>query len=489
MTGDVGRAGMPLAIGMAKPVETIDVEAPSAPAAPSAPGSAQGLRPRFPTITDELLARLDVPGPRYTSYPTVPDWTGLSPATWDATVRGAAASRAALSLYVHIPFCKSMCSYCGCNVVITRDRGKIERYLDALIRELGLVHDRLGDRRPLSRIHFGGGTPTYLDDAQMERLWRAITDRFATAPGAEIAIEAAPAVTSAAQLAALAGLGFNRLSLGIQDFDPAVQDAVARHQSVEETRALVEAARRAGFTSVNFDLIYGLPRQHPDSWARTLETVIGLGPDRLAVFSFAYVPTVKPHQRKLPVADLPRGRAKLALLGQAHDALVAAGYDPIGIDHFARPDDELAVARREHRLWRDFQGYTVYRAADTLGVGASSISSVGGVYAQNAKRLPDYQAAIDAGRLPVTGGHVPSGDDVARKSAILELMCNGDAPLRPTWVAERAALRQLEADGVVRLTADRVALTELGQVFARNAAMALDAYRGAPGAPAFSRVV
>ena len=443
----------------------------------------------FPEVPDELLARLDVPGPRYTSYPTAPVW---SPA--GATDHARALERAAvtperpLSLYLHIPFCRQMCSYCGCNVVVSRDPERVENYLAALIGEVHLAADRLGARRRLSRLHLGGGTPTFLTERQLATLWRAITDRFALLPGAEVAVEIDPASTRPEKIALLAMFGFNRLSMGVQDLDPTVQATVERIQSVEETRAATEEARALGFRSVNFDLIYGLPRQTPERWRRTMEQVVALSPDRVAAFSFAFLPDALPNQRRLPAAEVPRGAAKLALLAVAHDALVDAGYRAIGMDHFARPGDELALAQERRELWRDFQGYTTERAPDTIALGASAISDVGGAYLQNARALGDYRAAVIAGRLPTARGHALSEEDRRRRGVIMDLMCNftADASAFPD---ERARLGPLVRDGLLSLDGTRLLLTPLGRVFVRNVAMVFDAYLSRPSARAFSQTV
>lgn len=447
-------------------------------------------------IDAELLRRLEVPAPRYTSYPTVPVWSSAFSPDDHARALDDAGRRAGepLSLYVHIPFCKELCSYCGCNVVITRDPARVARYLDALTAELRLVAGRLGARRTLARVHFGGGTPTFLDEAQLARLWRAITDEFTVERGAELAIEVDPVVTRPAQLVLLGGLGFNRISMGVQDFAPEVQRAVHRVQSVEETAAAIAQARAAGFGSVNLDLIYGLPRQTVASFARTLDQVVALAPDRVAVFSFAYVPRVRPNQRLLPQADIPTGAAKLALFAAAQERLAAAGYGPIGMDHFARPDDELARARAARTLWRDFQGYTTRRARATIAVGASAISDFGDAYAQNERALGRYEAAVLAGRLPTVKGLRLGDDDRRRREVIVSLMCNGWVDLgrdgEAYFARELAALAAHERDGLLAARGREVALTELGRVFVRNVAMVFDAYLARGGErPVFSASV
>ena len=382
----------------------------------------RGLGPpmtHFPILTDDLIRRLDVPGPRYTSYPTVPEWTdSFGPKdTAQALVQaGEQAPSSPLSIYVHIPFCREMCSYCGCNVVVSNDPTKADRYLEAMAREIRLVAGHLGQRRTLSRIHYGGGTPTFLDERQLLKLWRALTDELTVLGDAEAAVEIDPVVTRREQLALLRGLGFNRLSMGVQDFDPAVQEAVNRVQTVDQTRALVDYARDIGFSSVNFDLIYGLPMQTTESWRRTLEVVTGMRPDRLSVFSFAFVPDAKPHQKRLPVAQMATGPKKLDLFRVAHDTFVDAGYRWIGMDHFALPDDELAQAQTKRILWRDFQGYTIQRAADTIAFGVTGIGSVAGAYTQSVKSLLQYQTALGKDELPTERGCWLTKDDERRRN-------------------------------------------------------------------------
>jgi oxygen-independent coproporphyrinogen III oxidase len=450
----------------------------------------------MPVLTAETIRRFDVAGPRYTSYPTVPEWRSFTSADAEAALAIAGASPAPLSLYVHIPFCKEMCTYCGCHVIVAKDPRKADAYLTLVRREAELVRAALGGRRPVSRVHLGGGTPTFLDEGQLTELASILTDNFDLLPDAELAIEVDPAVTRPSQIELLARLGFRRISMGVQDLDPDVQRAVKRIQTEEETRAIIERARAAGFRSVNLDLIYGLPRQTPASWKRTIERIVGLRPDRISLFSFAYVPTVKPHQRRLEMADIPSAPAKMELFRTAHDTLVDAGYRAIGMDHFALPEDELAVAQAEGRLWRDFQGYSAGRGgAGTIALGVSSISDVGGSYLQNVKTLPRYAALLEAGKLPVERGLRRSADDDRRREIIGEIMCNLGVTLAPAELAalapELERLRGLERDGLCRVDGTRITLTPLGRVFVRNVAMAFDAYLEREGGrrPMFSRTV
>ncbi len=438
------------------------------------------LMPTFPPVSEETLRRYDVPAPRYTSYPTVPAWTDrVGPAAFAAALARASQRPAApLSTYLHIPFCRERCAFCGCNVVVTRSRDKADRYLDTLTREMDTVADLLGERRSLSQIHWGGGTPTFLDERQIETLWMAITRHFRVLPDAEVAIEIDPVVTSRSQLELLRKLGFNRLSVGVQDLDPRVQKSIDRVQSVEETRAALDHARALGFKGINFDLIYGLPLQTPKTWQRTLEQILEMRPDRLAVYSFAHVPDVRPNQKRLPVAGIPRGAEKLELFRLAWEALTGAGYQQIGMDHFAVPEDELALAQSRRALGRNFQGYTVQAATEVVAFGASAISDIGGVFAQNAHGLPRYQGAVNQGELAVERGIELTADDVQRRAIISQLMCNFWVDLRgvPGFQPELARLSELEREGLVQVRGREIELTPLGRIFVRNVATVFDAY-------------
>jgi oxygen-independent coproporphyrinogen-3 oxidase len=447
-------------------------------------------------ISAELLRRLDVPAPRYTSYPTVPEWSD----TFDAADHARALARASLtpeqplSLYVHIPFCKELCTYCGCNVVVTRDQARVERYLDALEREIAIAAAALGARHRVSRLHLGGGTPTFLDERQLMRLWRMLFGPFVLARDAEVALEIDPAVTRPEQLELLAALGCNRISMGVQDLDPDVQRAVNRIQTVEETARAIAHARQVGFGSVNLDLIYGLPRQTPASFARTMSQVVELRPDRVAVFSFAYVPAARPNQRRLQVADLPSSDAKQRLQEIADEQLRAAGFRAIGIDHYAREEDELARAAKAGTLWRDFQGYTTRRSNATVAFGVSGISDFGFAYAQNDHALGRHAEAVNAGRLATVRGKWLSEDDRRRRDIITDLMCNGRVDLGTEgavyFADELESLAHFQADGLLTVDGGHVVLTPIGQRFARNVAMVFDAYVRSPGAArSFSRTV
>lgn len=442
---------------------------------------------------NQLLQRYDVPGPRYTSYPTVPEWTtDFSSDDYAARLEQAGRKPGEpLSLYFHLPFCKSLCWYCGCNVVISKDPAAADRYIDHLIKEMDLARGKLGRRTRVSQLHWGGGTPTFLTELQIARLGYAITDRFGLTDDAEVSIEIHPAVTTPGQLTLLRRLGFNRISMGLQDFDPKVQEATNRIQTFEQTRALLEHARTLGFSGINFDLIYGLPFQNAERWEKTLEKVLELRPDRLAVYSFAFMPEVLKHQKRMPANELPRASDKLGLFRRARECFLAAGYVPIGMDHFALPEDELARAQRERRLGRNFQGYTVSAANDVVAFGASAISDVSGAYAQNVRQLSKYYERISRGRFATERGVVLTEDDVVRRRLIQQVMCNfwADLGSPQAFGPERERLRPLEKDGLVRIDGRDLEVTPLGQFFVRNVAMAFDARLWASGKARFSRTV
>ncbi len=458
----------------------------------------------FDSVTPELLARYDRPGPRYTSYPTAPQFSeDFDENDYSAALeRAATATEQPLSLYVHVPFCDARCTYCGCSVVISPHRGPEERYLAAVDREVGLVADRLGDRRTLSQLHWGGGTPTYLAPAQLEVLFRSIRDRFSLAPGAEVAIEVDPCVTGDDHLKTLRRLGFNRISMGVQDLDPRVQEAVGRVQPPAVTRRLVDRARELGFESVNIDLIYGLPYQTPDSFRGTVERVVAeLGPDRVAVFSYAHVPWIKPHQRALEGLPLPRGWDKFRIFAAAADVFLSAGYRFIGMDHFARPDDELARAIDGGTLHRNFMGYTVQPSTDLVGIGLTSIGDVGGAYVQNEKNLARYQRALGEGRLPVERGLRRSAEDEMRGAVIRRLISTfgldfgwvrdtfGIDP-RTVFARELAELEPFVDDGLVAVSESGIRVLPPGRLFIRNVCMPFDVYlRRDDGRPLYSRTV
>lgn len=455
-------------------------------------------------VDPALLVRLSRPGPRYTSYPTAPVWDGsVGPAELRSRLERAddEGPGSPLSLYIHIPFCRHMCTYCGCNVVVARRPERADRYIDYLAREMDQVVRHLPRRRRVTQLHLGGGTPTFLDERQLQRLWTEITDRFEIDTSGEIALEIDPVVTRAGQLSLLRELGFNRVSMGIQDFTPEVQQYVGRVQSVELTRELHEHARSLGYRGINFDLIYGLPKQLPETFAATLDRVLELGPDRVAVFGYAHVPWMRPHQRAFDEALLPTPVERFGLFSLALRRFLEAGYVQIGMDHFARPDDELARARLARRLQRNFQGYTVLPASDIVALGITGISDVQGCYAQSLKPLGRYYRRLEAGELPTERGWVLSADDRLRREVIHGIMCNFFVDLGEVSTRHGVDARQVFADELEQLAAPEqqgllqredlaLQLTAAGRVLVRNVAMVFDPYlRRRPGAQTFSRTV
>lgn len=458
-------------------------------------------------VTPELLARYDRPGPRYTSYPTAVEFhEGFGPEAYaDRLAEAAEHSAGPLSMYVHLPFCEARCSFCGCHVVVARRQSVADAYLGRVIDESHIVADHLGDRRTVVQYHWGGGTPTYYAPEDLRVLHASILESFELAPDAEVAAEIDPRVTTAEHLEVLRDLGFNRLSMGVQDFDAGVQDLIGRHQTAEQTVSSFRRARDLGFASVNIDLIYGLPGQTVASYQRTLEQVLELRPDRLAVYSFAYVPWVRPNQKRIPSQTLPNRDDKFALLALVSQGLVDAGYRAIGMDHFALPDDELAVAADTGTLSRNFMGYTTKRGTEVVALGTSGISDVAGAYAQNHKRLASYYEAIDAGVLPIERGALLDAEDRLRRHVITELMCNArldfaDVERRfgidfTTHFAreldELAAPGGLVEEGFVEIGDGGIQASELGTVFIRNVAMVFDTYLRTKTSerPVFSRTV
>lgn len=457
----------------------------------------------------ELVRRYDRPGPRYTSYPTALDFhDGFGPEDYRAA---AAASnrtldRRALSLYVHVPFCQSPCFYCGCNKVITRDRSRARDYLAHLDTEIDLQGALFDRDRPVRQLHFGGGTPTFLDDDELAtllgRLGRAFT--LTDASEREYSIEIDPRTVDAARLARLTGMGFNRVSLGIQDFDPDVQKAVNRVQPAEETLELIAAARRLGIPSLSVDLIYGLPKQTPASFGRTLDRLIEARPERLAVYSYAHLPQLFKPQRQIHDAELPSAEDKLRLLGLTIERLGAAGYVYIGLDHFALGDDELVRAQAAGTLQRNFQGYSTHADTDLVALGVSAISRVGDTYAQNAKTLGAYYRHLERGELPVERGVALDAEDRLRREVIQHLMCAtrldfaaiGRAfgiDFEQHFAAELLSLQPLIEDGLAERDRAGLRVTERGRLLLRHLAMAFDgrlaAARSAGGTVRHSRAI
>lgn len=447
------------------------------------------------TISAELLTRYDKPGPRYTSYPPIPHWSDrFGEPDYREALGELAATRDPVALYVHLPFCVSRCWYCGCNATVTPHQSVQRAYVDRLERELAMVGEVLGGRWPARQMHWGGGTPNYLPQGQIERLIGLLERRFELLPGAERSIEMDPRVASPAQLEHLRRAGFQRVSFGVQDLDPTVQEAMGRLQPEAILRALHAAARELGYASINYDLVYGLPRQTTATFRHTLEKVVELGPDRIACFGYAHVPWARPNQRRIDATTLPGRDERFALFRLAVDTLTAAGYRWIGLDHFARPEDELSVALEEGRLRRNFMGYLPDPAPHLLAFGTSGIGDVAGRFVQNDPGLGHYQRAIDAGRLPIVKGHRLTAEDLLRRAAIERLMCALELPyalLEP--LAESgdplAPLLPFADEGFLTFDPDRIRVTALGRYFVRNLCMALDAYAVPAGGQRFSRTV
>ncbi len=460
------------------------------------------------TFSADLLRRHDRPGPRYTSYPTAPQF---STSFGEQALREVALASNGdpiprrLSLYVHVPFCASPCFYCGCNRIITRDTARGEAYLARLYREIALMAELFDRDREVIQLHFGGGTPNFLSPAQLREVVDTLRShfRFSDSANRDISIELDPRFVSPEDIAALAATGFNRASFGVQDFDPEVQVAVNRVQSVEETRSVVDACRANGFRSVNIDLIYGLPKQTREGFARTLDIVADMRPDRVAVYGYAHLPELFKPQKQITTADLPDAETRLALLQLAIERLTTAGYAYIGMDHFALPDDELALAQARGGLHRNFMGYTTHADSDLVGLGVSAISHIGDSFSQNPRDLPSWQAALDDGRLPVFRGMRLDADDQLRADLIQQLMCQGEIPVAALerrygiefaeyFADALAKLRPLVADGLVQVDNGRIAVTSRGRLLLRNIAMCFDRYLDQPIAdarPRFSRAI
>jgi len=453
-----------------------------------------------------LLRKLSRPGPRYTSYPTADRFHqdfGYHDYLAAVATRRMLRSGQPLSLYVHIPFCASICYYCACNKVVTQDRAKAALYLDYLKRDITMQAALFAGMNRVDQLHLGGGTPTYLSDEQMEELMAHLRRHFQFAPDAagEYGIEVDPRTVTVARIASLRRQGFNRLSLGVQDYDEQVQRAVNRVQPEAQTQAIIDAARANGYRSVNIDLIYGLPLQTMETMAQTLDKVIQAGPDRIALYHYAHMPHLFKPQRMIVEADMPGADAKLAMLGLAIERLMAAGYVYIGMDHFARPGDELAVAQRQGRLHRNFQGYSTHADADIVAFGVSAIGAVGATYSQNAKHLATYYAGIAANQLPIERGIGLTMDDALRRALIGRLMCHFELSVSALeqaypivfadyFAAELDALRELQADGLVLVTPDWITVTPKGRLLIRNVCMVFDRYLAAPVAtPRFSATV
>jgi oxygen-independent coproporphyrinogen-3 oxidase len=442
----------------------------------------------MPGVSTETLKKYDVSGPRYTSYPTADRF--VEAFTQDAYMlaleqRRAIAATQPLSIYVHIPFCESLCFFCACNKIVTKHHERSAEYLRYLNREIDLHIEHLGAGQTISQLHLGGGSPTFFSDEELAELMSMLKRNFVFAPGGEYSIEVDPRTVNEQRLKHLADLGFNRLSFGVQDFDPEVQKAVHRIQPAEQVFALVEAARRYQFESVNVDLIYGLPMQTPESFKRTLAQVVELRPNRIALYGYAHLPERFKPQRRISEYELPAAADKITMLGSALKAFIDAGYVYVGMDHFALPDDDLAIAKRQGRLHRNFQGYSTQPDCDLISLGVSAIGRVGATYSQNAKTIEEYYDHLNHGRFPVVRGLALSRDDIVRRAVIMAIMCQGALEYEAIELAymldfksyfadEMAALKALEKTDMLVLEEDGLQVTDTGWFFVRAVAMVFD---------------
>ncbi len=438
----------------------------------------------------QLIRRFDVNGPRYTSYPTADRFVEAFDARalqdWLAKRAIGGVSRP-LSLYFHIPFCNTICYYCACNKIITKDHGRSAKYLKYLDKEIGLQAGYLGGSRQVTQLHLGGGTPTFLSHEEMHQLMESVRSRFTLIPNGEYSIEVDPRKVDFETVKLLADLGFNRMSVGVQDFDLQVQTAVNRVQSIDETRLVMDSARETGFKSISMDLIYGLPKQNVISFNRTLEQVLELSPDRISLYSYAHLPGLFKPQRRISAVELPNADTKLQILQLAIRRLTEAGYVYIGMDHFAKPDDELTVAQRQGRLHRNFQGYSTQAECDLLAFGVSAIGKIGPVYAQNVKTLDEYYDALDRDELPVLRGIELTADDLLRRAIIQALMCHFELSIESIEIAhlikfeeyfadELKDLRVMEEAGLVTVDDEWISVQPAGRLLVRGIAMVFDRY-------------
>ena len=455
-------------------------------------------------ISEELVRKFDKLGPRYTSYPTADRFhTAFTEQTYRSylDLRAGKANNPPLSIYIHLPFCESLCYFCACNKIITKDHERVGEYLRYLDKEMALVASRLGKDRKTVQLHLGGGTPTFFNADELRQLMAMVRNHFEFTPDAELGVEIDPRTVQAGTLTMLAELGFNRNSFGVQDFDPAVQQAVNRIQPLSMVEKAVVESRKANFQSINADLIYGLPKQTPDSFDRTLAQVAELRPDRIALYAYAHLPERFKPQRRIVWADLPMASAKVSMLSRSLEAFSAAGYVYVGMDHFALPEDALAIAKRQGRLHRNFQGYSTQPDCDLIALGVSAIGRVGATYSQNAKTLDDYYDRLNQGHLPVVRGLALTRDDLVRRAVIMALMCQGELlfePMEQSWLIdfrtyfapELEQLKEMAVQGLVVMGPDGVEVTDMGWYFVRGIAMVFDRYLQADKNRArFSRII
>ena len=454
-------------------------------------------------LSEALIRRFDNAGPRYTSYPTadrfVPEFDEAAYRSHLAA-RAQAGAKSPLSIYVHLPFCESLCYFCACNKIITRDHGRAAEYLAYLVREIEMVAPKLGNERRVSQLHLGGGTPTFFSTAELGRLMDALRGHFDFTENAELGVEIDPRTVTAHTLAQLGGLGFNRTSFGVQDFDPSVQQAVNRIQPLAMVERALEASRDAGFQSINIDLIYGLPRQSVASFDRTLDEVVRLSPDRIALYNYAHLPARFKAQRLIDASELPLAEDRLRIFMRATRRLLEAGYVYIGLDHFAKPDDELSRALRAGSLHRNFQGYTTNAECDLVGLGVSAIGKIERSYCQSTRSLKNYYERLSEGKLPVERGLTLSGDDLLRREVIMTLMCSVPLEYRAIetrygidfaryFEPELISLAPLVAAELIELGDEAIRILPKGRLFVRAVAMTFDSYLGRPSAASYSKLI
>jgi len=449
----------------------------------------------------ELIKKYDRPGPRYTSYPPATEFTeDVNSNHYIKKLIESNQRKTPLSLYFHIPFCEQRCLYCGCNVIISHKKGIEVPYLERVYREVQLVSQYLDKDRKVIQLHWGGGTPNYLEPEQIKAFFEEIVKRFPIDENAEISIELDPRYLTDEQIKTIKEVGFNRVSLGIQDLNPKVQCVVNRIQPYELIKEKIEKLREAGFESINVDLIYGLPYQTKESFEETVDKVIELNPDRIATYSFAYIPDIKPHQQLLPKESLPSAEEKLRILEMIIDKFQSAGYIYIGMDHFAKPHDELAVAQRKRELWRNFQGYTTKKGVELLGFGATSIGMLYDSYFQNFKTLREYNNAVDKGEIPVFRGYILSEDDFIRREVIMDIMCNlgvdfkkienmFEIDFKNYFEKELEELKGMEEDGLIKIEEEKIRILPVGRLLIRNVAMVFDAHLRRKRELKFSRTI
>lgn len=434
-----------------------------------------------------LIKKYDHSGPRYTSYPTANNFAEFSITDYQAQVEISNQNKRTISLYCHIPFCDTVCYYCGCNKVVTKDKNKAEPYLQRLFQEIDLQADLFDQNRTVEQMHFGGGTPTFLSNEQIIRLSKKLQDAFNFADDGEYSIEIDPRGVDEDTIKALSEARFNRISLGVQDFDIDVQKAVNRIQSFEQTRSVIDLSRAYGFKSISIDLIYGLPKQSVQSFKNTLEKVAELRPDRISLFNYAHLPELFKPQRRINVDELPSADEKLAIFKFSMDFLLDQGYVYIGMDHFALPDDPLAIAQQQGELYRNFQGYSTHAQCDIVGLGLSSIGQVGDSFSQNEKDILRYYAALDEGKLPIIKGQVINEDDKIRRAVIMDLICHFQLDFasiewgfgiqfKSYFADELSRLSDMHADGLLQLNEDSIQVLDKGKLLIRNICMVFDAY-------------